>query len=157
MVFLRNNGGDMAKFAYKMENILEIKYKLESQAKTNYANAMAKLREEQQKLKKLLARQIAFENELRKLMSARLDILEIKMCKFAIEKAKMDVKNQILQVTLADRNVEQARIRLYEVMNERKIHEKLKENAFEDFKKELLVQESKEIDELVSYTFGKAR
>lgn len=147
----------MAKFIYKMENILDIKYKLESQAKTNYANAMAKLREEQQKLKKLMARQAGYENELRKLMSARLDILEIKTCKSAIEKAKMDVKKQILQVTVADRNLEQARIRLYEVMNERKIHEKLKENAFEDFKKELGVQESKEIDELVSYTYSKAR
>lgn len=147
----------MAKFIYKMENILDIKYKLESQAKTNYANAMAKLREEQQKLKKLMTRQAGYENELRKLMSARLDILEIKTCKSAIEKAKMDVKKQILQVTVADRNLEQARIRLYEVMNERKIHEKLKENAFEDFKKELGVQESKEIDELVSYTYSKAR
>jgi flagellar protein FliJ len=147
----------MAKFMYKMENILEIKYKLESQAKTNYANAMAKLREEQEKLRYLMARQTGYENELRRLMSARLDILEIKMCKSAIEKAKMDVKKQILQVTVADRNLEQARIRLYEVMNERKIHEKLKENAFEDFKKELEVQESKEIDELVSYTYGKAR
>lgn len=147
----------MAKFIYKMENILEIKYKLESQAKTNYANAAAKLKEEKQKLQKLIVRQNAYEIELKKLMSARLDILEIKTCKAAIEKAKMDVKAQILQVTLADRNLEQARIRLYEVMNDRKIHEKLKENAFEDFKKELNVQEGKEIDELVSYTYSKAR
>ena len=34
----------MAKFVYKMQNILEIKYKLEDQAKTNYANARAKLK-----------------------------------------------------------------------------------------------------------------
>jgi len=140
-----------------MENILEIKYKLESQAKTNYANAAAKLSEEKKKLQKLIARQNAYEMELRKLMSSRLDILEIKVCKSAIEKAKMDVKSQILQVTLAERNLEQARIRLYEVMNDRKIHEKLKENAFEDFKRELVVQEGKEIDELVSYTYSKAR
>lgn len=147
----------MAKFIYKMENILEIKYKLESQAKTNYANAAAKLNEEKQILQRLVARQRAYESELKKLMSDRLDILEIKVCKSAIEKAKMDVKAQILQVTLAERNLEQARIRLYEVMNDRKIHEKLKENAFEDFKKELGVQEGKEIDELVSYTYSKAR
>lgn len=147
----------MAKFIYKMENILDIKYKLESQAKTNYANAKAKLDEQQKILRKLIARQTAYENELRKLMSERLDILEIKMCKIAIEKAKTDVKDQIIQVSLAERNLEQARIKLYEVMNDRKIHEKLKENAFEDFKKDLNAQESKEIDELVSYTYSKAR
>ena len=32
-------------------------------------------------------------------------------------------------------------------------HEKLKEKAFEEFKQELLHEESKEIDELVSYTY----
>ncbi|WP_099468875.1 flagellar export protein FliJ [Konateibacter massiliensis] len=147
----------MSKFIYKMENILEIKYKLENQAKTNYANAAAKLNEEKQKLRSLIARQAAYEDQMRGLVSARLDVLEIKICKAAIEKAKEDVKKQILQVTLAERNLEQARIKLYEVMNDRKIHEKLKENAFEDFKKEVNQQESKEIDELVSYTYGKAR
>lgn len=147
----------MAKFIYKMESILDIKYKLEDQAKTNYSIAATKLNEEKIKLRELFNRQTGYENELRKLMSATLDILEIRLCRSAIEKTKKDVKNQILQVTAAERNLEQARNKLYEVMNERKIHEKLKENAFEDFKKELILQESKEIDELVSYTYGKAR
>ena len=40
-----------------------------------------------------------------------------------------------------------------EAMVERKTHEKLKEKAFEEFKQELLHEESKEIDELVSYTY----
>ncbi|PXV93505.1 flagellar FliJ protein [Lachnotalea glycerini] len=147
----------MAKFMYKMQNILEIKYKLENQAKTNYANARAKLNEEQAKLRALLEKQMCYENKMRSLMSSRLDIIEIKVCKSAIEKTKSDIKHQILQTSVAERNLEQARIKLYEVMNDRKIHEKLKENAFEDFMKELNAQESKEIDELVSYTYGKAR
>ena len=37
---------------------------------------------------------------------------------------------------------------------ERKIHEKLKENSFEEFVREINAAESKEIDELVSYTYG---
>jgi len=147
----------MAKFVYKMQNILEIKYKLESQAKTNYANARAKLNQEQEKLKLLTDKQAYYEDEMRRLMSSKLDILEIKFCKAAIEKTKYNIKQQILQITVAERNLEQARVKLYEVMNDRKVHEKLKENAFEDFMKELNAQESKEIDELVSYTFGKAR
>ncbi len=147
----------MAKFIYKMQNILEIKYKLESQAKTNYANARAKLTQEQEKLQKLIDKQVSYENEMRRLMSSKLDILEIKFCKSAIEKTKYNIKQQILQITLAERNLEQARIKLYEIMNDRKVHEKLRENAFEDFVKDMNVQESKEIDELVSYTYGKAR
>ena len=42
-----------------------------------------------------------------------------------------------------------------DVMQERKTHEKLKEYAFDDFVKEMNAEESKEIDELVSYNFGK--
>ena len=37
----------MAKFIFKMENILEVKRKLEDQAKSVYANALVVLDEEQ--------------------------------------------------------------------------------------------------------------
>jgi len=40
------------------------------------------------------------------------------------------------------------------VMQERKTHEKLKEKQLELFKEELKAAESKEIDELVSYTYN---
>jgi flagellar FliJ protein len=41
-------------------------------------------------------------------------------------------------------------------MIDRKTHEKLKENEFEEFKIELNNQEKKEIDELVSFTHNRA-
>ena len=42
---------------------------------------------------------------------------------------------------------------LGEVMKERKIQEKLREKAYEEFLQELNDQEKKEIDELVSFRF----
>ena len=44
-----------------------------------------------------------------------------------------------------------------EAMKESKTHEKLKEKAFESFMKEENAREYKEIDELVSYTYGQKR
>ena len=41
------------------------------------------------------------------------------------------------------------------VMQERKVQEKLREKAFEEFKQELAEAETKDIDELVSYTYNK--
>ncbi len=41
-------------------------------------------------------------------------------------------------------------------MKERKIYEKLKEKAFEEFKAEVNAQEQKEIDQLVSFRFRSA-
>ena len=44
----------MAKFRYRMQNILDIKEKMENQAKTAYGMANAKLAAEQQKLQDIL-------------------------------------------------------------------------------------------------------
>ena len=41
-----------------------------------------------------------------------------------------------------------------EAVQDRKIHEKLKEKAFEQFKLELNAQEMKEIDETVSFNYN---
>ena len=57
-------------------------------------------------------------------------------------------------VEAAERNLEKVREKLSEVMMERKTHEKLKEKAFEEFLMEEKRQESKEIDQLTSYTYG---
>ena len=57
-------------------------------------------------------------------------------------------------VEAAERNLEKVREKLAEVMMERKTHEKLKEKAFEEFLMEEKRQESKEIDQLTSYTYG---
>ena len=47
----------MAKFVYRMQSILDIKLKLENQAKIAYSIANNKLQEEQMKLHDILARQ----------------------------------------------------------------------------------------------------
>ena len=62
------------------------------------------------------------------------------------------IKNQLLAVHVAERNLENARKQLQEVMTERKTHEILKDKAFEEFKKEVEKEESKAVDELVSFT-----
>ena len=61
--------------------------------------------------------------------------------------------HKMMNVHVAEKNVEAARKHLNEVMTERKTHERLKEKAFENFKQELQYMENKEIDELVSYSF----
>ena len=64
------------------------------------------------------------------------------------------IKAQEMVVSIARDKVELARRKLQVAMQERKTQEKLKENAFEEFKHELNSEESKEVDELVSYRFG---
>ncbi len=143
----------MAKFIYKMQNILEIKEKLESQEKIAFGIANQKLAEEQEKLQELLVRQAGYEARLKELTLGDLNIRDINNCKKSIDSMKSMVRDQMIAVHTAQRNVENARIRMNEAMKERKTQENLKEKAFEEFKQELLAEESKITDELVSYTY----
>lgn len=49
----------MAKFVYRLQNILNIKNKIENQAKSAYAEAMGRLRKVQSELEVLIARKKA--------------------------------------------------------------------------------------------------
>lgn len=143
----------MAKFIYRMQNILEIKEKIESQEKIAYSIANGKLMEEQEKLQALLKRREDYELRLKELEIGPLDVQEIQACRRAITSMKTLIRDQMMAVHTAQRNVEMARRRLDEVMKERKTHENLKEKAFDVFKEELAAEEKKQTDELVSYTY----
>lgn len=166
----------MAKFIYKMQNILDVKIRLEDQAKTAYSNAKAKLDEEEAKLQMLQDKRIEYENKTKASMQAeplfepaddefrgmresgsipkRLNIQEIMYYENAIETTKYHIKLQIVKVRQAERNLEIAREKLNKAMMERKTLEKLKENAFEKFRIELDLAERKEVDELVSFKYN---
>lgn len=143
----------MAKFIYRMQSILDIKYKLEEQEKTAYGIASQRLNEEKTKLQQLLMRRMEYEKRAGELAVGRLDVPAIHENKRAIDAMKSLIRDQIMQVQIAEKNVELARKRLNEVMVERKSHEKLREKAFEEFKMELAAEEAKEIDQLVSFTY----
>ena len=117
----------MAKFSYKMQNILDVKYKLETQAKTAFSMAASRLNQEEEKLEGLHQRRRAYESHAKELVADKLDFREIKVNRIAIETV------------------------------ERKTHEILKEKAFDEFKKELEKEESKAVDELVSFTHNHAK
>lgn len=146
----------MAKFFYKMQNILDIKVKLETQAKNEFAIANAALAEEEDKLNALEVRRQQYEAKLKQLYSDKLDVREIHETADAVELMKYHKRLQEVNVMKAKQKAEEARDKLQEAVQDRKTHEKLKENAFEVFKQEVAAAESKEIDELVSYRHGQA-
>ena len=126
---------------------------MENQAKIAYGLANKKLAEEQEKLRVILERRAAYEAEAKELVSGTIDVRKIRENKQAIDVMKSQQRAQMMIVHVAEKNVEAARKRLNEVMTERKAHEKLKEHKFEEFKQEIQYVESKEIDELVIYSF----
>ncbi len=144
----------MARFRYRMQNILDVKEKMESQAKNEFAIANAILLEEEEKLLALERRKGEYEADLRQLYSDNLDILKINEMQDAIDNVKERIAIQQDNVRQAQHNVDLAREKLTLAMQERKTHEKLKERQFEEFLQEEAARESREIDELVSFRHG---
>lgn len=145
----------MAKFVYRMQNILNIKYKLEDQAKTEFMMVNRTLQEEENKLEILEKRKAFYEEEGRSLLAKNLQMDKIRENRQAILRMKEFIEKQIKRVEEAKRQVEIKAAKLSELMQERKAQEKLKEKAFQVFLQEENSKESKEIDELVSFTYGK--
>lgn len=145
----------MAKFRYRMQNILNIKEKLEEQEKQKFAVLRQKLTEEEQLLAHLEEKKELLAQEARRMREDKLNILEIKENTAAREYMDDQIKQQLMRVRIAEKNLDAARMRMQRAMQERKVQEKLKEHAFEEFLQEENRNELKEIDELTSYVYGK--
>ncbi len=144
----------MAKFAYRMQSILNIHYQLENQAKMELGRAQMRLMEEEEKLQRLIDRKEAYLEEGRKMRSNALSVNDLRDNRNAMLIMDEMIEVQRGQVALAAEAVEAARLKLQEIMQERKMHEKLKEKAFEQFVQEENAAEGKAVDELTSYTYG---
>lgn len=144
----------MARFRYRMQSILDIKLKMETQAKQEFAEARMNLDREEERLAALRERRENYERRAREQLMGALNCLEMAENKEALLRMDEYIALQLLQVREAEKKLEQAREKLAEVMKERKSHETLKEKAFEQFLLDEKKQEGKEVDELTSYTYG---
>lgn len=147
----------MARFIYRMQNILEIKRKLEEQEKMEYGLARARLNEEEEKLSRLKLRKTGYEELARQLLRENLKLGEVRDANEAILLMDEFMERQRLEIKKAEQALEEERIRLQEAIQERKIHEKLRENAYEQYLLEEKAAENREIDELTSYIYGQKR
>lgn len=144
----------MAKFVYRMQNILNIKERMETQAKTEYAQMLGRLHDEENKMQSIIDTLNSYKAQAKLLASGTLDISKIRRCNEAIKITEDMARNQAVRVRIAEKNVEASMMKLTAAVKERKIQEKLKEKAFEEFLHELNSQEMKEIDEVVSFNYN---
>ena len=144
----------MARFRYSLQSILNIKLKMETLAKQEFAAAKNALDREEERLQKLKARKTYYEEQAGSLLSGKLNIRDIEDNNEAILRMDEYIEEQIVRVEKAEAALDTAREKLTEVMKERKTHESLREKAFESFLQEENRQESKAVDELTSYTYG---
>lgn len=144
----------MARFRFSLQNILELKMKMETQAKQDFSAAAAALAAEEEKLDILRLKKHNLEQEAEALLVGELNFRDIddnQLARMQTDEAIMIQKDAIRR---AEELLERARIKMAEAMMERKTYDKLREKAFEEFMADEKRAESKMVDELTSYTHG---
>lgn len=144
----------MARFVYRMQKILNIKMRLEEQAKMDFAMAQMRLNAEEEKLDVLFSRKAGYEDAYRTYCEGIVDLRKMQEAKEAILRMDEFIVLQKEEIRRAEDELEVERRKLTTAIQERKIQEKLKEKAFERFLEDVKAEERKEIDELTSYTYG---
>lgn len=141
----------MEKFRFTLQGVLDIKEKLEEQAKSAFGAARARLTAEEDKRDAILKRLSDYREQLAGLMEGDIDLCKIRRCEEAIDVIGEQLDAQKMVVRRAEKQLELARTKLNTAMAERKTLDKLKEKQFEEYKQEYDREERKQIDELVSY------
>ena len=111
----------MAKFKYRMQNILDIKMKLESQAKIAYGVANQKYLLEQQKLQGIVLRRNNYEQAWKECMTGTIDVRQVSHARANVNTMKTLMRRQMMEVHKAELELEDARRALNEIMKERKV------------------------------------
>ena len=146
----------MPRFRYRMENILNLKLKLEDQAKADFGAANARLAEEQERLQALIVQKAGYEMKIKESAQGLVNVRNIHLYQDGVRGVDLAISDQMKAVKRAQREVDLARLHLNEAMKERKTQEILKEKAFEKFLEEMKAEENKVTDELISYKYGVA-
>ncbi len=144
----------MKGFKFRLESILNIKDKLEQQAKIAYGVEVSNLNNEKKKLEDLYVSKEENTQKQRENFTGTIDIFSFNQYRNYGTKLDEMIVNQIQAVKAQEIKVEEAREILAEIVKERKALEKLKEKELEQFKKDVQLSEDKLVDELVTYKFG---
>ena len=144
----------MARFVYRMQNVLNIKQKTEGQIKMEFASAQAELNRQLDILDEYVRRKENYlieAEELRKAESLKLqDILDNQ---YATAQMDVMIVSQSKVVKKQEDVVEKIRIRLSRAIQERKMQETLRDRAYAEYIEEEKQAEFKEVDQRTSFTY----
>lgn len=145
----------MGRFVFSLQNVLDVKEKMEAQSKQEFATASAMLEEQKSILGNLIQRKEDILEEGKHLLENMLDFKKIDSNRLEGEYVDRKIAEQQINVNKAEANLERARRKMSDAMAERKTYDKLRDKALEEFLAEENRAEGKSVDELTSYIYGR--
>ena len=144
----------MAKFHFPMEQVYQVKKKLEKQKQLELGKAMQELSESRQHLedvnRKLYEANTSFQMHI---AVGKINQYDLKKAHERIHYFHEAITEQKRRVQEKEEKVEEAKNALKTALQERKVFETLKEKAYETYLEEERNEETKRLDEIVSYKY----
>ncbi|MCL2851772.1 MAG: flagellar export protein FliJ [Defluviitaleaceae bacterium] len=144
----------MPKFKFRLQGYYDVKIKLEDKAKQDYGLAMVQLDREQKERARLEEERNARLEQFRESLSGGVKPSEIQSINNYIELLKKSISQANDRVNKARDLAEKRRAELTEAMKQRKMIEKLHDDAKQKFTKESNKAEQRATDEVISYKFN---
>ena len=148
----------MKKFTFRLQVVLDIKEKLLEEKLLELAKVQRGLQEAVQKQKELEGYQLEINNALLRVFQSGndLDLNEVQRYKDFINKLIVDISNQKVVIQNVQKLLELKRKEVNEILKEKKVLEKLKENQKKKYYQELEHNTRKELNDITSSRYRSA-
>lgn len=141
----------MTRFNYRLESLLNIKIQKEDLIKIKLAAELKKLHIEKQKFDILMDKNKKQISDYITLINSGVSVNKIRYCHSYICRLKETIDEQKKNISIIAKNVDKVRGELIKESQGRRTLEKLKEKKIESYKKDLLKEEQKRNDEIISF------
>lgn len=147
----------MKKFQFRLQVVLDIKEKLLEQKLLELSKVQRGLQEAIDKQKTLESYQLEINQALLRVFQSGndLDLVEVQRYKDFINKLIVDISNQKVVVQNITKLLEMKRKEVNEVLKEKKVLEKLKENQQKKYYKEFEDYQRAELDDIASSRYAR--
>ncbi len=143
----------MKKFVFKLQTALDLKLKAEEMKKEELVTVTDIYKESCRVLDDLKTRLAEIQDTVRGKQGEQFDVTEIKRCQDYIPVINDHICQQALLTEEHRAAMEEVRGELVEIMKERKIMEKLRTRHYQEYMREFLREEQKQIDEMATTGF----
>ncbi len=147
----------MKKFQFRLQVVLDIKEKLLEQKLLELSKVQRSLQEAIQKQRTLEGYQMEINEALMNVFQSGndLDLIEVQRYKDFINKLIVDISNQKVVIQNINKVLELKRKEVNEVLKEKKVLEKLKENQQKKYYQAYDYYQSRELDDIASARYAR--
>lgn len=141
----------MKKFIFRYESVLKMRVEKEDDVKNKLAKQIKELKLMEDELERIKGEERMFLEQVSHQLEVGCTLEELRRYEQSKGWLKSEIENTLFYISAKEKEIIETRKELVEATKQKKIMEKLKEQALENYQKEVQVAEDKLTDQIVTY------